>query len=136
MTLKETDLENMSEPVKEFINSPEEFLTKNDKNVVITTIVSLSENQSDTCDYLVLLAKCMKVYPNCWHYVRRKFCPNLPPFRRILEQNDDKIEPPSKRRKTGKFNDIYSKKAFYLLNKKSVSILEYQVCKRAAYSFL
>ena len=92
MTLKETDLENMSVPVKEFINSPEEFLANNDKNVVITTIVSLSENQSDTCDYLVLLAKCMKVYPNCWHYVRRKFCPNLPPFRRILEHNDDKID--------------------------------------------
>ena len=107
MTLKETDLENMSVPVKEFINSPEEFLVNNDKNVVITTIVSLSENQSDTCDYLVLLAKCMKVYPNCWHYVRRKFCPNLPPFRRILEHNDDKIEPPSKRRKTSKFYYTY-----------------------------
>ena len=104
MTLKSTDFEKMSIPVKEFTDSPEDFLKNNDKNTVIETIVALSENQSDFCDFLVLLAKCMKVYPNCWHYVRTKFCSDLPPFQSILEQNDNKIEPPSKRRKTRKLH--------------------------------
>ena len=80
MTLKSTDFEKMSIPVKEFTDSPEDFLKNNDKNTVIETIVALSENQSDFCDFLVLLAKCMKVYPNCWHYVRTRFCSDLPPF--------------------------------------------------------
>ena len=34
MTLKKTDFEKMSVPVKEFIDSPEVFLKNNDKNVV------------------------------------------------------------------------------------------------------
>ena len=106
MTLKETELGEMSAFVKEFLDFPEEFLKNRDKNAVIATIVALSENQSDPSEFLVFLAKCMKVYPNSWHYVRSKFCPDLPPFQRILEQNDDKVEPPSKRRKTRKFHYV------------------------------
>ena len=103
MILKNTDFDTMSVSVKEFIDSPEEFLSNKEKNAVILTIVAFSENQSDSGDFLILLAKCMKVYPNLWQYVRNKLCSEYPPFKSISEDNDEKIEPPPKRRKTRKY---------------------------------
>ena len=102
MILKNSDCDTMSVSVKEFLDSPEEFLKDKDKNVVTVTIVALSENQSDSCDFLILLAKCIRVYPNLWQYVRSKFYSELPPFKTLLEQNGEKVEPPPKRRKTRK----------------------------------
>ena len=104
MTLKEREHDEMSVFVKEFLDSPEDFLKNKDKNVVIATIVALSENQSDPSEFLVFLAKCMKVYPNCWQYVRCKLHSEKSPFQSILEEKDkDKTEPPPKRRKTRKY---------------------------------
>ena len=103
MTLKETELGEMSAFVKEFLDFPEEFLKNRDKNAVIATIVALSENQSDPSEFLVFLAKCMKVYPNSWQYVRCKLCSEMSPFQSFLEEKDkEKTEPPPKRRKTRK----------------------------------
>ena len=102
MILKNSDCDTMSVSVKEFLDSPEEFLKNKDKNYVTVTIVALSENQSDSCDFLILLAKCIRVYPNLWQYVRSKFCSDLPPFKTLLEQNGEKVEPPPKKRKTRK----------------------------------
>ena len=97
MTLGKEAKGRMPDVSNQLFRNPEEFLQNYDKNGVISSLVILSE-KTETCEFLHILAKCMKLYPHCWQYVKHMLRAEEPPFRPIIVQKD---EPKVKRRKKG-----------------------------------
>ena len=92
----------MSDLIKQLLNFPTDFLKKFSENSVIVTLVQLLENNTSE-ETLLVLAKCMRVYPKIWQYVHKYLTKENPPFKPLL-QDGMGTEPIPKRRKQGRSN--------------------------------
>ena len=89
----------MSDSIKQLLDSPLEFLKNVSENSVIVTLVQLLEHNK-AGETLLILAKCMRVYPKIWQYVHRYLTKENPPFKPLLQDGIGN-EPIPKRRKQG-----------------------------------
>ena len=90
----------MSEMSQALMQNPEKVLSSYLKNDVVIALVELSDHM-DRTEFLLCLAKCLKVHRKIWLYFHDKFVNDEPPFKNLLRKTD--YEPEPKRRKTGVF---------------------------------
>ena len=95
----------MNESIKKLLSVPDDFIRSKSKNTVIVTLVNLFEN-NQSYETLLVLAKCIRVYPKIWQYVHKFLKKENPPFQLLLDDGNGN-EPMPKRMKKG--TNIFSK---------------------------
>ena len=106
MILKLEKSAAMTDSVKKFRKSPDDFLKNHDQNTVLVTLTQASKELNQD-EFLLILATSMKVYPNCWHYVKASLNSSVYPFLCLVDRDDSENKGPnSKKRKRGKIASI------------------------------